>query len=379
LNSASGYFDGSDYLNTDKNVGLSLGTNTWTIGVWVYTTVAASQYFISQTSGGTSSTSNFGLNASLQPALQIYQNGTNRVFSTATNAIVTGQWNYVTLTHTGSGTYQFHVNGVAQTATGNTGFYWNGTLSAATVTAIGYYNYSSSSYMNGFLANLRVKQGVDTAIPTAPLTPTSSDILLLNFANAGILDQTGKNVLETLGNAQVDTNIKQFGLGSMKFDGAGDSLFIPTSNDFAFSNGNFTIEMWIYPVTASNVPYILDCRSTSSASQSVPTIYIDSSRNLVYWVGGNNRIYSNTTLTLNTWSFIAIAREGTVSRMYINGVLAGSFTDTYVYIPTAMRIGRRTDDNTQFFNGYIDDLRITKGLARYTANFTPPTAAFQDQ
>ena len=91
-------------------------------------------------------------------------------------------------------------------------------------------------------------------------------------------------------------------------------------------------------------------------------------------------VISGSPLSANTWYHFAYARSGSSTKMFINGTQVGStYTDNtnYINAPNRPVIGTNGftlgDSN---FNGYIDDLRITKGLARYTANFTPPTQAF---
>jgi hypothetical protein len=84
------------------------------------------------------------------------------------------------------------------------------------------------------------------------------------------------------------------------------------------------------------------------------------------------------TLLTNTWQHIAYTRTGGTGRLFVGGVLAGSWADTTNYVGTVNRLGQTSASNAvdNRLSGYIDDLRITKGVARYTAGFTPPTAAF---
>jgi hypothetical protein len=85
------------------------------------------------------------------------------------------------------------------------------------------------------------------------------------------------------------------------------------------------------------------------------------------------------TITLNTWTHVAWTRSGSSNRLFINGTQVGSTTtDATNYTSTASFIGA-SQSGTLPFAGYIDDLRITKGYARYTSNFTPPSSAFKDR
>jgi hypothetical protein len=229
----------------------------------------------------------------------------------------------------------------------------------------------------GYMCDVRVtKRAVYTTpflSPTQPVTNYSAtypSILLLNFNTSGIVDAHGSHVLETSGNAQLSTAIKKYGSASMYFDGTGDYLTIPTNPGFVFGTGDFTIEAWFYIVSGS-AGAIFDTRS--GASGVAPLLYFSSST-LRYYMNGGDRITSGTTLSAATWYHVALARSSGSSKMFLNGAQTGStYADTNDFILTnTINIGRGNDGNN-VFNGYIDDLRITKGFARYTANFSVPT------
>jgi hypothetical protein len=186
------------------------------------------------------------------------------------------------------------------------------------------------------------------------------------------------NDLETVGNAQISTSVKKYGTGSIAFDGSGDWLNAISSPNYGYGSGDFTIEFWAYPTSSSGVQVFLDQRTGSSTS-AVPTIYT-SSGTIYYYVSGSNRI-TGSSLSLNQWSHIAICRSGTSTKLFINGTQSGStYTDTTTYLNAPVRIGDGNDGAGPYpYSGYIDDLRITKGYARYTANFTAPTSQLQDQ
>jgi hypothetical protein len=120
---------------------------------------------------------------------------------------------------------------------------------------IGNYSNNTTRYWNGYISGFRAVP--NTAVytsafvpPTAPPTAITNTQLLLNFTNAGIVDSTAKNVLETVGNAQISTAVSKFGGSSMYFDGTGDYLFSPVSQNFSFP-GDFTIEGWMNTSTTS--------------------------------------------------------------------------------------------------------------------------------
>jgi hypothetical protein len=182
-------------------------------------------------------------------------------------------------------------------------------------------------------------------------------------------------IVTASGNAVVSTVQKKFGLGSLALDGTGDYVTINSNVDFAYGTGDFTIEMWVYRV--GSVVQILFDQRTSSATTYAPVLFINVNSQLSYTDGeGATKIVGTTTIAANTWSHVTVAKAGTSTKIFLNGVQEGTtYTDTRTYIQTPVRIGARWD-NTGGFNGYIDEVRVTKGLARYTANFTPSTEAF---
>jgi hypothetical protein len=228
--------------------------------------------------------------------------------------------------------------------------------------------------MNGYIAGFKYVVGTAETI-TVPTAPPTGGTALLNFTNAGIFDNTGKNNLETVGNAQIDTTTKKYGTGSMEFDGTGDYLTAPASPEWIMS-GNWTMECWIYPTSVTGVNVIIDTRNRVSGASS-PVMYINGT-NLVIDTGAAS-VVSAGTITINTWQHIAATREGNSWRIFINGTQVGSTTTNTTSYTTAYGCTIGSSFVSEHFDGFIDDLRITKGVARYTANFTAPTKAFADQ
>jgi hypothetical protein len=216
-------------------------------------------------------------------------------------------------------------------------------------------------------------EGVDIVL--TPFASLSADIARIRNVSVGAASRTPKTI-SVFGNAQVSTVQKKFGAGSIAFDGSGDYLTIPSNTDFAYATGTFTIEMWVYRVGGGANQVLLDQR-TAAPTNYAPVVFINASNALQYNDGAASVITGATTVPLNAWSHVALSRSGTSTRLFLNGVQQGStYTDTRNYIQTPIRIGIRFDQSTQAFNGYIDEVRITKGVARYTSNFTAPTSAF---
>jgi hypothetical protein len=183
------------------------------------------------------------------------------------------------------------------------------------------------------------------------------------------VDRGGKTI-QAFGDAKLSTAVKKFGTASLALDGTDDYAFVQASPDFAYGTGDFTIEGWFYTVSTGISQIIYDQRTTTP--QITPLIFINPSNQLVYNVNGNARI-TGTAVSANTWNHFAVSRTGTSTRLFLNGTQVGStYTDTNIYVQGPARIGARWD-GASGFNGYIDDLRISKGVARYTTTFAVPS------
>ena len=189
-------------------------------------------------------------------------------------------------------------------------------------------------------------------------------------------------------NAQIDTANKQFGTGSALFDGTGDYLGIPNSADWDFGSGDFTIDFWIYPIDttrqaifASTSDYWLGldycCQGTRNINLFASATGTDWA--LINADSGGNGI-GTISLVSETWTHVAFVRHGNSWRTYINGVIDVDITvsGTLTVKEETKNIGRWGGDGISKFNGQIDEFRISKGIARWTAAFTPPTRSYNE-
>lgn len=384
----SGYFDGTgDYLTVANNAALQITNVDWTIESWMYLTTlpSASGYqAIAQKGRGNSSDYEYFVainnNAgNYRISVELSTTGSNVVgYNSSTITLKANTWNHFAVSKSGTTLYYF-VNGVAagtSTITSATGWYTGtGTL------GIGGNNNGSAYLVFGYMSGTRItKSGAlyTTAFtpPTAPPTTTVSAgtvSLLTNFTNAGIYDSASKNVLETVGNAQVSTTQAKWGTTAIYFDGTGDYLLVPYNKRQDITQGDFTIEGWFYRGATGVEHNIINNRFTTGGC----LWRINSGNTVSFTLLGQSTITSTGTISANTWTHIAVTRSGANLRIFINGTIDGS-SSSYANgtaSTTVLRIG--SDENlTNVFNGYMDDLRITNGYARYTANFTAPTAAF---
>jgi hypothetical protein len=178
------------------------------------------------------------------------------------------------------------------------------------------------------------------------------------------------------GNAQVDTSAFKFGTGSAQFDASGDYLLLDGSSDFEFGTGDFTIDFWAYNTTSSfRVAY--DGEPLGGGSGVYPRIYFNNNTPVYDTSDGSVEIFNNT-VSQNVFHHIAVVRSSGETTLYVNGVAQGTATDTNNYGNGASRpvIGASGDALTSSWSGRIDELRVSKGIARWIANFTPPSAAY---
>jgi hypothetical protein len=182
------------------------------------------------------------------------------------------------------------------------------------------------------------------------------------------------NVLETVGDAKISTTQSKFGGSSMYFDGTGDCLSIPSNTVFNIDFAEFTIEMWTNRSGAGTGDRFLISRSNGADF----LLRWNASGVLQFYMSGSLIASYTWTFTTDTWYHLAVVRNGpTAVTIYINGTSVATGTSAANPSSTApVLIGGYNPTSSDYFNGYIDDLRITKGVARYTSNFTAPTTAF---
>jgi hypothetical protein len=373
----SGYFDGTgDYLTVPANAGFQFGTGDFTIECWIYKSSAANGPIVD------------ARGSSVAAAYAAYIDGSNFPYFydgtsyTSSVAITNGQWNHVAFVRT-SGTLKMFVNGVqGYSAT------LSSTLSPSQTVFIGGHNFATPAYTTGYISNLRIVNG--TAVytsaftpPTTPLTAVANTSLLTLQTNQPdnnniLLDSSTNNFLITRNGNTTQGTFSPYGpLWSNYFDGTGDYLSMPSNSAFAFGTGSYTVEAWVY-FTAwdgneSNV------FGSASASGGFSLSVYPTGRLSVSKYGTGNILQTNTGLiNLNTWYHIAASRTSTSSNstyLFINGTLVTTGTDAENWsVSSSPIIGGWSNLTTYDVTGYISNLRVVKGTALYTANFTPSTS-----
>lgn len=186
------------------------------------------------------------------------------------------------------------------------------------------------------------------------------------------------------GDAKISTAQSKWGLGAGYFDGNGDYLSVADSADWFFS-GDFTIEFYAYITVNGEFEFIAQ-RDASypfwgfrrNVGGALRFFYVINSSGVTV-----TDITSTVVVGLNSWQHIAVTRQSGTAKFWIDGVQSAvtgtNLTTGYLDSPFSLLIGRSDPSvASNYYNGYLQDLRITKGVARYIADFTPPAARLPD-
>jgi hypothetical protein len=162
-----------------------------------------------------------------------------------------------------------------------------------------------------------------------------------------------------------------FGSSSIYINGTTGGFSVPESSDWSFGMGNFTIELWC-KFNAKGINILLQ----AYVSVTGWSLYYWN-ENIIWYTNSSIWLQTNFTFNLNTWYHIAVTRSDATLRIFVNGVENNSRADTFTYNPdTSLDIGWQSTTNNYFWSGYMDEIRIVKGQALYTSNFTPATTRF---
>jgi len=371
----SGYFNGAgDYLTVGATAPtLNFGTGDFTVECWIYPTADAS---IQKIYDFRSTVGAVGFNLQRQSGSVIaFQNSVN-VVTTGSNAAPLNAWTYIVASRV-SGNSRLFINGVLQgTAVSDTATYVNGTNRP--VIGVRGTNTTLDDF-TGYITTAKVVIGsgvTSVTLPTEPSTSNSSNVYL-GFTNAGIYDASTKNTLLTVGNASVSTAQAKFSPTSIAFDGTGDYVSTtPVTVVNAINNSNCTLEMWVYSSNSSaSLKCLIDTRTALGASTGYG-VYQTGNNVVVY--GGPLRGNAVASLNGNTWTHLAVTRAGATNYVFLNGTLFNTFSYGNTLTSGNVTIGVDAAASNAF-TGFIEEVRITNGVARYTTNFSVPTTTFPVQ
>lgn len=396
---ASGYFSASgDYLSVADASSLELGSGDFAIEMWINTT-NSSQYstLISRCpnsfgSGMWTLMMNHNSATAGDLALYVGDISTSTPHLSGGSGLRDGAWHHVAVSRSGS-TWNLYVDGTrVATAT-----------SSATIAdisgdiRIGGDQFYGRQYV-GYIDDLRITSvarytGASITVPISamPSEASGTDSLFSNVSLLLHMNGTGSTFTDSSGSPKTITANGSAAQSTAQTRFSGKSLLLsavnnqylslPSSAAFNFS-GDFTIEAWVYPTSYQTYATLLEGRTSASYQNYICGLWYNNGVYVLDFVtdgGAPGRLTaSSTTVALNQWSHIAWVRSGTTLRCYVNGTQDDSAVTYSTAINAAastLTIGKNVDGN--YFDGYIDEYRVTKA-ARYTASFTPPTAAFPD-
>ena len=375
VHGGSGYFNGTtrNYLSIPSNSAFNFASKTFTVEAWVYFNSVPSQSLIA--TNYSSTTAGWYLQQIGGKFRAGFSGDGGDIVGTTT--LLTRVWYHVAVSGS-AGSYKMFVNGVQEGAT-----YTGATSLAGSTLGIGAFGavVAGQYVLNGYISDLRIVDGAalytsNFTRPTAPLTttsngggggtaPTSNQVsLLLNFTNGGVIDSVTKNNLVTSGNAQISTAVKKNGNSSIYFDGNGDVLKIPHSNDFVFGSKDFMISTWVYNLNTSGTRRTIFSKraNTTTSHAGIVISVVSGAYSTVVAFNGSSWTFLNGPIAkLNTWEHIALIRQGSNLAFYVDGRVRATATDSRAIFDSttaSVTIGADSDATAFYSNCYLDDFVV---------------------
>jgi len=205
-----------------------------------------------------------------------------------------------------------------------------------------------------------------TGVVGAVTTSSDANVSVTGVSAEAITPAGGGPAFTADGNAQLSTAQAKFGPSSLLLDGTDD--FVTSDNNIDLSSGDFTVDMWIRPTNVTGYKGLWQ-----SGTSSLLNVYLIGDQVQGTVAGSTTLFLSSTRISANVWTMISVEREGSVHRLYINGVLEASSSTGNRPDDGVFAIGKNGFGD---FNGYIDELRLSS-VARYGGtSFTEPTANY---
>jgi hypothetical protein len=215
-----------------------------------------------------------------------------------------------------------------------------------------------------------------TALASGVIESIDGDTFIIDGKQVGFetpSDRAGKSAAVS-GDAKLSTVQKKFGTASLLLDGTGDFISYSSQPDFGYGTGDFTIEFFWRPTALGTLQVLLDCRTASNDT----AIYLEmnTAGNIRLFVSNAYRITSSVACTAGTFNHIALFRVGGVTKLAVNGTITPTtYTDANNYPARPLRFGASWTGGSPS-TGYVDELRVVKGVSKYNTSVTVPTAAF---
>ena len=374
----------------------------FTIEAWVFISGAMSEYdciaWLQESTHNSTGDYSFFIRAKTANTIEFGVANGSTIYNTISSAVSLNEWHHFALSKSGTTMYS-SVDGTVTSRSAPSSVNNAKYLNIGAADASGSLSYA----FNGVISNVRFLKGTalytsNFTVPTGPLTAITNTKFLGCQSNHFVDNSANNYAITTAGDAAVSA----FGpfLTDAAYDPAvnGASVYFDASasteiiiaddlTDFHFGTGAFTVECWVYRPGTGGGAAIFTTHRLGVNTGYYLRLGRKSDGETVHWGSygngrGNAEITATATFSDNQWLHVAIVRVDTNTngfKIYINGVALGTFTDisNYATTPYAPRVGSY-DPNSNFggnnMKGYISDLRIVKGTAVYTGNFTPPTA-----
>tara|TARA_R100001591_G_scaffold35649_1_gene47188 strand:- start:44 stop:3472 length:3429 start_codon:yes stop_codon:yes gene_type:complete len=381
----------SDYLSIEQTSGQDFrldGDTDWCVEFWLYMINPSANYArVMQLDANSwairfdATTSKIGMGTSDAGSTEDIEDPT---------ALSANQWTHFAFTHKNSdSTLRLFRNGVLVASTTSWSPSWSHSTNPLLISR--YTSGSASFFGHLYLGSFRIVKAdyiYDSAFtpPTAPFTANANTVLLINATNAGIIDHTMKNNLDTVNNVRIRTDIKKFGTGSIYFDGSDSIRWNQNSaqnEGMIIGTGPFTVEFFVY----------FDGDPNNGGTNGQASLIRDGGGNFVIqrydgeWEVGSEptpQIQVATTVANQTWLHVALTRDSSSNlKLFIDGTQTGSTATSFTtdFDQNKWHLGALNADASggRALTGYMDEIRIIAGVAKYTSNFTAPTEPFANR
>ena len=383
---SSMYFDGSaDYMTVPNDNDWDFATEAFTIDFW---------FFFNQFHGNCD-----GLVTKIRDGTLnswgIYRNGNHLhvrgarsdqsdYYYETPSTIETGRWYHAAFVYSG-GVLRFYLDGAIEIQENiGSGMFNNGLSVTAGSGADGGTLCYDASMLDGYIDELRISRGIarwtsNFTPPAGPYGPDSYTKLLLHFDGD---ESDSAHPATIVGDTKIVASQSKWD-GSLYFDGNGDYLNIPDSEDLELGSGDFTIDCWVnFSSIASTKNFI--AKKTSPGGLPWDGYLFGISNGTIRFLGSTSGsawdwiFQDGISISTGTWYHFAAVRNGSEFKYYINGVQIGAtrtvsgslFNNTGEF-----RVGSVAGYG-EYMYGYLDEVRVSKGVARWTSNFTPPSEPY---
>ena len=361
------YFDGSgDYLGATSNADFAMGTGDFTLECWVYKSSSGAFMNFMATRGGpgTSAGFTFGSQSSGNGYdVEFYTDGLK--LDGGDQGITDGRWHHVAVTRSGT-SLRSYVNGVLNTTATNSQNLSNTSL------ALGITNDATQGPLHGYLQDVRIYKGVAKYSGGS----VGDQVFIVPATEPNIIPDSPSGVT-------TKSKLKKITDGAVSFDGIsgtdGDYLSTPvSSSDFTFGTGDFTVEMFLYNKETAGKGFIQisdTAGGLKATSTGVITIHKANGQNGAFRAYAKNTSTGfSTPVPYERWCHVALVRQSGTIKLFVDGKQdATTITnDTTDYATTYVAIGGYFD--TDYLSKcIISNVRVNKGTALYTSDFTPPS------